>query len=155
VTVVIVPHSADRRPQPDDELASRVRAYLRDRAPATVADRIRVVGPQYLPVSVVAEVVPVRPEVARTVETTLRRRLDDFLHPLRGGLDGHGWQVGQGVPLSQVAAIVGATAGVEFARDIGLRVDGAVYGDEVPGRPEQLIAPGDHQLRLTLAGEAC
>jgi len=25
----------------------------------------------------------------------------------------------------------------------------------VPGRPDKLIAPGDHELRMTLRGEAC
>jgi hypothetical protein len=132
-----------------------VRAYLRDRAPAAVANRIRVMGPQYLPVSVIAEIVPIRPEEASTVESALRRRLDDFLHPLRGGRDGRGWQVGQGVPLSQVAALIEGTPGVDFARAVSVRVEGAAYHDEVPGRPEQLIAPGDHELRVTLRGEAC
>jgi predicted phage baseplate assembly protein len=155
VTVVIVPHSTDRRPQPDDEMTARVRAYLRDRAPATLADRIRVIGPDYLPISVVAEIVPMRPDQAEAVETAVRKRLDDFLHPLRGGRDARGWQVGQGVALSQVAAFVEGTPGVDFAREIGLRVEDAVYGDEVPGRPDKLVAPGEHELRLTLRGEAC
>jgi hypothetical protein len=155
VTVVIVPNSADPRPQPDDELIARVRAYLRDRAPATLTDRIRVIGPDYLPVSVVAEIVPTRPDEAQSVETAVRKRLNDFLHPLRGGRDGRGWQVGQGVPLSQVAAFVEGTPGVDFARELGLRVEDAVYGDEVPGRPDKLVAPGEHELRLTLRGEAC
>jgi hypothetical protein len=155
VTVIVVPNSDDRRPQPDDEMSARVRAYLRDRAPATLRDRIRVIGPDYLPVSVVAEIVPARPEDAQSVEDAVRERLDSFLHPLRGGRDGRGWQVGEGVPLSQVAAIVEGTPGVDFARQLGLRVDDAVYGDEVTGRPEKLIAPGDHELRLTLRGEAC
>lgn len=155
VTVVIVPHSADRRPVPDDELVARVRAYLAARAPATVARRIRVVGPKYQPVSVVAEIVPRRPEDARGIEDEVRRRLDEFLHPLRGGRDGRGWQVGQAVPLSQVAELIEGTAGVDFAREVTLQVDGAVHGDEVPGHPDALTAPGDHEIRLTLRGEAC
>jgi len=155
VTVVIVPHSPERRPQPDDELTARVRAYLRDRAPATLGARIRVIGPRYLPVSVVAEIVPTLPEQARSVEAAVRARLDDFLHPLRGGLDGEGWQVGQGVPLSQIAMLVEATPGVDFARELGLRVEDDVYRDDVPGRPEMLVAPGEHELRLSLRGEAC
>jgi len=155
VTVVIVPHSTDRRPQPDDETTARVRAYLRDRAPATLGERLRVIGPTYLPVSVVAEIVPTNPEQAGSVEAAVRARLDDFLHPLRGGRDGRGWQVGQGVPLSQIAMLVESTPGVDFARELGLRVEDAVYGDDVPGRPEMLLAPGEHELRLTLRGEAC
>jgi hypothetical protein len=155
VTVVIVPYSADRQPQPDDELVGRVRAYLVARAPATLARRIRVVGPTYQPISVVAEIVPRRPEDATTLEAELRRRLDEFLHSLRGGRDGRGWQVGQPVPLSQVAALIEATPGVDFARDVSLQVEGAIHGDEVPGHPDALPAPGHHEIRLTLRGEAC
>jgi len=155
VTVVIVPHSADRQPQPDDEVVARVRAYLAARAPATLAGRIRVIGPRYRLISVVAEIVPRRADEASTVEDALRKRLDEFLHPLRGGRDGRGWQVGQGVPLSQIAALIEGTPGVDFARDVSVNVAGAVYRDEVPGEPEALVAPGDHEIRLTLRGETC
>jgi predicted phage baseplate assembly protein len=155
VTVVIVPYSADRQPQPDDELVSRVRAYLAAHAPATLATRIRVIGPSYQPVTVVAEIVPGRPEDSGAVERAIRGRLDDFLHPLRGGLDGRGWQVGEAVPVSQIAGIIEAIPGVDFARDLRLQVDGDVQGDEVPGRPDALVAAGNHEIRITLRGEAC
>jgi hypothetical protein len=155
VTVVIVPNSRERRPQPDDELLARVRAYLAARAPATVARRIKVVGPRYQAVSVVAEIVPSRPEDAGAVEIEVRRRLDAFLHPLRGGRDGRGWQVGQAVPLSQVAALIEGTDGVDYAHDVTLQVEGARHGDEVPGQPGTLAAPGDHEIRMTLRQEAC
>ena len=44
---------------------------------------------------------------------------------------------------------------MNFARAVGLSVEGAAYRDEVPGRPDALVAPGDHELLLTLRGEAC
>src|SRR5687768_6398982 len=72
VTVVIVPYNADRRPQPDEELIVRVRAYLAARASATLARRIRVVGPKYQPISVVVEIVPRRAEEASRVEAAVR-----------------------------------------------------------------------------------
>lgn len=155
VTVVIVPHSTDRQPQPDDELVARVRAYLAERAPATLARRIRVIGPNYQPISVIAEIVPRRPEDARSIDVELRRRLDEFLHPLCGGRDGRGWQVGQAIPVSQVAALIEATPGVDFARDLSMQVEGAVFGDGVPGLPDALPAPGHHEIRLTLRREVC
>jgi hypothetical protein len=155
VTVVIVPYGADKQPKPDDELIGRVRRYLAARAPATLAPRIRVISPKYQPVNVVAEIVPRRPEEAGTIEIEVRRRLDEFLHPLRGGRDGRGWQIGQAVPLSQIAALIEGTPDVDFARDVSLQVDGAVHGDEVPGLPDALPASGNHEIRLTLRGEAC
>ena len=155
ITVVIVPDGGERQPQPDDELVARVRSYLAARASATVSTRIRVIGPVYQPVSVVAEIVPRRPEDAGAIEINVRGRLDAFLHPLRGGRDGRGWQVGQSVPLSQIASLIEATDGVDYARDVSLQVHGARHGDEVAGALDALPAPGDHEIRMTLRTEDC
>jgi predicted phage baseplate assembly protein len=155
VTVVIVPHGRERQPQPDGELTGRVRVYLAARASAAVAARIRVIGPKYRAVGVIAAIVPMRPEDAVGLEAVLRARLDEFLHPLRGGPEGRGWQVGEGVPISQVAALIESTPGVAFAREIVLSVGDAVFREDAPGAPEELVAPGGHQLRLTLGGKGC
>src|SRR5262249_51414481 len=59
VTVIIVPQSQERQPEPSYELRQRVHDYLAARAPATVAaERIAVIGPTYLPIGVAARVTP-------------------------------------------------------------------------------------------------
>jgi hypothetical protein len=156
VTVAIVPYGLERQPEPDGELLARVRNYLAARAPAAIAGQVRVVVPKYRPISVVAEIIPLRPDDASTLDAVVRARVDTFLHPLRGGLDGLGWAIGQSVPLSQVAALIQSTPGVDFAREVVLQVGGATYGDEVPGEPDTLPASGDHEIRLTIGDvEAC
>src|SRR5206468_10708224 len=88
VALTVVPRSLEPRPQPSPELRRQVQAYLAARAPATVIGRVRVLGPTYTLVRVVAVVVPTQAGQAGTVEATLRRRLTDFFHPLTGGTRG-------------------------------------------------------------------
>jgi hypothetical protein len=153
--VVVAPWSEEPRPRPSRELLARVRAWLAARAPAAVADGVRVVGPAYRPVSVLAEVALTGAVPAAEVEEELRRGLDAFLHPLTGGPSGSGWAFGQDVHLSQVARLVEAVRGVDHAAALQLTVAGAVSGDRVPIPPDHLPSSGRHLVKLTLGEGSC
>ena len=88
------------------------------------------------------------PPRAAEVEEAIRTGLGDFLHPLRGGPMGTGWDFGDDVWLSQVAQLVEATAGVDFAEQLQLTSGGAVFGESVPVPPSALPSSGRHLLRL-------
>jgi hypothetical protein len=77
-------------------------------------------------------------------------RLQTFLHPLRGGADGHGWDFGQSVFLSDLAALIEGTPGVDAVRFLQLMAGSAVHGDSVPMEPHQLVAAGDSQLMIVV-----
>jgi hypothetical protein len=103
-----------------------------------------------VPISVHAQVALADPTRAAEVEEDLRRRLDTFLHPLKGGAFGTGWQFGQPVHLSQVAQIVRETPGVDYALQVQLTSGGIVFGDSVTVDPMRLAAAGQHVLKLEL-----
>ena len=148
VGLVLVPHSPDAQPMPSRELVARVLDHLRRRMPAGVAGGLRAVAPHYVGIGVRAEVLPVSAQEAGRVEARLRERLKRYFHPLTGGAQGRGWQFGEAVDLSDVAALVEATPGVDAVRLLQLMVSSAVYADAVPIGPEQLSAPGDSQLKI-------
>ncbi|MFL6651529.1 MAG: putative baseplate assembly protein [Sulfurifustaceae bacterium] len=148
VGIVIVPHSLDAMPQPSPELCRNVIAALARRAPAGIAGGIRIVEPSYVPVGVHAEVLPRRAEEAGRVEARVRLRLASFLHPLTGGAAARGWDFGESVYLSDLAALIEDTEGVDAVRFLQLMVGQSVYGDSVPVEPHQLIAAGDSQLKI-------
>jgi hypothetical protein len=150
VTVLVVPQGAEGSPLPSPELRRRVRDHLAARAPATVARRIRVEGPRYVPIGVVAEVIPLPAQSVGALEARLRDRLNQFLHPLTGGPGQVGWDFGQTVHLSQIASVIEGTSGVDFAREIHLDVGGRLYTESVPVGADMLIAPGAHELKLVL-----
>jgi hypothetical protein len=150
VTMVIAPWSDDAQPKPSVELMREVRDYLAQRAPAAVAKQVRVVVPSYVPVSVHAEVALADASRAAEVEEDLRDRLDNFLHPLKGGPRGDGWRFGEPVHLSQVASVIETTRWVDYAVQVQLTAGGAVFGDTVPIDRMRLPASGRHVLKLEL-----
>ena len=92
VQVVIVPRSTDRRPTPSAELLRRVQDHLAARCCATA--RLRVVAPDYLQLTVTAEVGVNSPAAAVAVVAAVQARIEAFLHPLTGGSSGTGWAIG-------------------------------------------------------------
>ena len=148
VGLVLVPHSPEAMPQPSAQLIDTVRNFLARRMPAGVAGGLTLLAPTYVPVVVQAEVLPSRAEDAGRIEAALRSRLAAFLHPLTGGSQGRGWPFGAGVYLSDVAALIEGTPGVDAVRSLKLLVDLAVQGDSVTLEPGQLVAAGNPQLKL-------
>jgi predicted phage baseplate assembly protein len=155
VTILIVPYSNDPRPYPSFGLREHIRQYLERRAPADLAGlhRIRVIGPEYLPIGVSAAIVPLDPSQAGVVEKSVRDRLARFLHPLFGGPDGAGWDLGRDVYTSDVAAELERTPGVDHLEELTLTVNGEPRGESVGVGDEEVVAAGPIFLRLD-EGEA-
>jgi hypothetical protein len=148
VGVVILPHSRDAMPVLSLQLADTVLQYLTHRAPAGIAGGVRVLAPEYVPVSVRADLRPAIAEEAGNVETRVRSALMRFLHPVDGGLDAGGWPFGRGIYLSDVAALVCAIDGVAAVESLRLLVGQVVYGDAVAIEAHQLVCAGEMQLKL-------
>ena len=102
VTVIVVPRYGldDARPQPSADLLREVQSFL-DRRRDLTAD-LTVRGPVYLPIQVMAKITLFGREGdvgvnKDALEADLRRRATEFMHPVRGGVDGRGWRPGQSV----------------------------------------------------------
>jgi len=154
VTLLLVPWSNDPKPFPSPSLVRTVKDYLDARRTPT-AD-LAILGPAYVDVSVTAEVVPTSFEDADLVRRRVVVNLDAFLHPLTGGPARAGWEFGRDVFLSEIAAIVEATEGVDHVRRVSLagrsgaedrtREGGRrVELDDVPG---ELPAAGHHTITM-------
>jgi hypothetical protein len=150
VTVRIVPDGDAAAPQPAPALLRRVRDHLARHAAATVAGRIRVLGPSYVAVGVIVEIVPRDPESAALVEAMVRQTVDTFLHPTRGGVRGDGWRFGESVQVSWLALRLEGIDGVDHATRLRLRVDGRLEDERVDVAPDQVVAAGAHEIKLTL-----
>jgi predicted phage baseplate assembly protein len=148
VGIVLVPHSQQAQPVASPELERTVLDALAQCVPAGIVGGIRIVAPSYVAVSVRAEILPVNAHEAGRVEALVRLRLRQFLHPLAGGHDGHGWDFGQSVYLSDLASLIEDTPGVDAVRFLQLMAGPSVFSDSVPVQPHQLIAAGDSQLMI-------
>jgi hypothetical protein len=109
-----------------------VQAYLEDRALVNLAAAanaegaeldgagIHVKGPEYVEATIWARVVPERPERADEIELKLLQQLEAFLHPLRGGPERTGWQLGRDVVLSEIYAEMESVSGVDHVAAVRL-----------------------------------
>ncbi len=153
VTLVVVPRSLDAQPQPTPEFQVRILDYISARAPFSARPRIRIAGPEYSLVGVWFEVVPKQADQAAQLETLLRDRLNQFFHPLTGGLDGRGWDFGQSVHISQVAFVIERTPGVDCVPAIYMKVNEQIFDEFVPVGPGSLVAAGNHEIRVIVVQE--
>ena len=149
VTLVVVPRTLDPQPMPTAGFQTEILNYLSARAPFSAMSQIRIAGPTYFPVGVWLEVVPKQADQAAVLESQIRDQLNQFLHPLSGGPSGQGWDFGQPLYLSQVAAVIGGISGVAYVPGILMKVNGQVFDDFVPVAADGLIASGTHEIKLT------
>jgi predicted phage baseplate assembly protein len=152
VLLMILPETKDRRPWPSFGLRERVRQYLENRALACLCPVrcIHVAGPQYFPIDVEVTVVPNLASEAGTIEKRVRAALEEFLHPLRGGPRGNGWELGRDVYLSDVASVVENVPGVDFAQEIVLLRDNTPQGNRIAVPRDRLVVAGEIHIKVLL-----
>jgi hypothetical protein len=152
VTLVVIPGSTDPAPMPTAGLLAEVATELEACVPAAIVGQITLVPPTYTPVGIRADIAPLHADQAALVEARVRASLTAFLHPLTGGTAGTGWDFGEPVYLSQIAALIEAVNGVDFVSLLQFIVNDGVAGDMVVIDPGSLITEGDHQLKLMAEG---
>lgn len=153
ITLIIIPQSLDAQPVPSFGLREDVRLYLEVRTPANLAANhsINVIGPDYLPVDVTATLAPTDPADAGKVEQAVLAALAEFLHPLRGGPGGLGWDLGRSVYASDVASLLGDVAGVDYVEDLALFVNGVLQGEQVKVPAGKIVVAGQLKVGLVLS----
>ena len=153
VTLLIIPHNEDPRPWPSFGLRQHILKYIEERAPADLvgSGQIYVTGPDYLPIDVTATVSPIDPAEAGIVEKAARQALEDFFHPLRGGPDRRGWELGRDVYMSDVAAVLERVKGVDYVKELTLFVQGNLQGERIPIADNRVVVAGVIRLKLEAA----
>jgi hypothetical protein len=153
VTIMILPESKEARPFPSFGLRERVREYIEASTLANLPlmRSIHVIGPDYFEIGVNATIIPVEADEAGMVDIAVRQALADFFHPLSGGPDGTGWELGRDVFLSDVAALLEAVEGVDFVEELFLLRDDTPQGERVAVPPERLVVGGDIRIKIKIS----
>jgi uncharacterized phage protein gp47/JayE len=153
LTLLIIPQNGEARPVPSFGLREQVRKYIERVAPAgaVAAGQIYITGPDYLSIDVRATIAPVDPSKAGAVEKGAREALEEFLHPLRGGPERRGWELGRDVYLSDITAVLERVEGVDYVRELELLVEGNLRGERVMVADNRIVAAGEIRLTLTAA----
>jgi predicted phage baseplate assembly protein len=121
MSVIVLPHGDETRPQPSLDLLAVVKGSLdARRAPA---GRLVVVGPWYAQVDARVVLVAEAGFSPHELAAECARRITRFLHPLHGGSTGSGWRLGQRPHRSDLYGLLGMVEGVQEVRSLSLRTD--------------------------------
>lgn len=151
-TVHIVPDSQDAQPVPSLQLRRAVQRYLSERADVTVVDQEHIVigPPEYVPVTVEATVFAKSLDLVAIAEQQVKKQLEDFLHPLKGGPDQEGWEFGRDLAASDLYALLEAIDEVDHVGPLRL-FSGETAGDEqIVVGADELIASGTHRITMSV-----
>jgi Baseplate J-like protein len=152
VTLLIIPRSSEPRPTPSFGLREEVRRHIEAHTAADLAaaHRIYVTAPEYLSIDVDTTVVPLDPAAARLVEQYVIESLAAFFHPLTGGPDGAGWELGRDVFLSDVAAVLEHVAGVDYLKELRLLLNSELQGESVPVADDRIVVGGQFRVNVVV-----
>lgn len=109
INVIIVPSAPENvsKPQPEEDLIQKVSDYLNDRRVATSI--LQVSGPKYLPIDVIVKLGvwnTAKDKGLIVTEDQVRaeiiKKINRFLHPLFGNVDGNGWEIGEHIFISNL-----------------------------------------------------
>jgi hypothetical protein len=126
VSVIVVPGR-----EHEEDLEAIVTAVKADLDPRRLlTTQVRVTGPQYLPLTIKASVVPLSDERLPTegdaqnnIATRVVEAVKTFLDPLGGGGDGKGWPFGRNVFVSEINQLIDGLRGIDYVRDVTLTPD--------------------------------
>lgn len=124
VTVLVVPSGEENKPMLTPQLKKQVEDYLNVRMPCTVfaAGRLQVSGPVYAELTLRAKIITRGIETASTLEYLVFERISSFLHPVKGGYGGKGWEFGDAPCLGDFYKLLEELAGVDYVEDLSVLI---------------------------------
>jgi Baseplate J-like protein len=160
VHLIVVPDYGpeEPRPEPNSDLLLEVLGYLDKRRDLTA--RLQVTGPRYLQVVVTATLGVWQRAIegglttVAAAEQELQRRIRRFLHPVHGGPDGHGWQVGQHVFIADLYRAVMPSEDIGYISNIALTAEQPPIYHLPPVGKGGAWTPGKRPFALALAATA-
>ena len=124
-----------------------VQAYLDKRRDLTA--HLLVTGPRYLPVQAIVNasvwstaLAQGRVNSPNDVKTDIQNKLQLYLHPIYGGLDGQGWQVGQSVFIADLFKAIMPSEDIGFISSLTLAA-------EIPEYHFPPLGPGEPTIRTS------
>jgi len=155
VTLVVVPKGGERGMHVFPQVKRLVEAYLRERAPVTVAmaGKISVIEPLFVRISIMAHLVVGRIEQVVTTEREAYDKLNVFLDPFTGNYDGKGFRIGQSLQVSAFYAQLKSIPAVQYIKKLSMTISTweneqqrEISVEEFAALPHGLIVNGTHQV---------
>lgn len=160
VHVIVVPDQGDGepRPEPSVDLVHEVLRYLDKRRDLTA--RLHVTGPRYLPIVVTATLGVWQRAIDGGLTTVadaknaMVARIRRYLHPVHGGLDGEGWQVGQHVFVADLYKAAMPAEEIGYISSLSLSAESPPAYHQPPIGPGGAWDPNERPFTLAAAATA-
>ncbi|MDF2959256.1 MAG: putative baseplate assembly protein [Paenibacillus sp.] len=125
ITLVILPQEGVGGLSAFPELKKQVEKYILQRASNLVAlpERIQVIQPAFIEVSVTAVIAVQGLEAVVPTELEAMAKLQRFLDPLIGNYDGNGWQIGQEIHLSMFYSLLKSIHSINHVEKLYMTVE--------------------------------
>ncbi|KZE76668.1 hypothetical protein AV654_02925 [Paenibacillus elgii] len=159
VTLVVLPKMGFHDGPPFIEMKKRVENYLRERAayPTAFPGSIQVIGPAWLEIGVQAVLAVKSMEEAAAAESQALSKIGRFLHPLYGGLNGNGWEIGKPLHLSMFYALLKSIGSIHHVDRLTMTVtklEDGVRTELLPENmsliPHGIVTEGIHKLAIEI-----
>lgn len=149
VTVVVVPSGNGEKPMPGKGFLQTISNHLD--VLRLITTNLQVSGPEYIKISVMCKVTPMKRSSPAEVEKRVQDALKVFLHPLIGGHDKKGWPFGRAVYPSDIYQIIEKVEGVDYATNVNLSAqsDNLLHrkiGETIVIPSTALVYSGDHKV---------
>ncbi len=145
--VIIIPDAplSNSTPMPSEELLQEVSDYLEERRVLT--NLLHVTFPRYLPTNVTVNLriwqqaldTGLVPSLAQ-VQTDVQSKIIQFLHPILGGPEQTGWEVGQDIVTSSLLDLIQPETEIGFVESLTVQAAAPLY--QPPDRPFPIGVPG-------------
>jgi len=132
--VIIVPDAAlsNPTPTPSEELLQEVSDYLEERRVLT--NLLHVTYPRYLPINVNVDIKIWQKALDEGLvvstadyQTKVMDQVREFLHPILGGSDKQGWEVGQDITISELLTLIQPDTDVGFVAALTVQAATPLY----------------------------
>lgn len=156
VSVIAVPDIQDDNvnPEPSPGFLKTVYEHLDKHRLLTT--ELFVLRPGYEEISVEATVRILPRFVRSSIEKDVIKKLNDFLHPTKGGPEGAGWPFGRSVYRSEIYEVISGLKGVDHVKSVSLTKNGTRSSDDIDITilPHSLVYSGTHRITAEEEREA-
>jgi len=150
VTVVVVPYVREGvvTPVAGEGFINTVFEHLNIHR--LVTTDLYVIGPEYVKVFVKCKVRIKKRSMPDMVKERVKKALEDFLDPLKGGPDGDGWSFGRSVFPSEIYRVIDKVEGVDYATAVSLSAEGNYRKEEeiIKIPRVALVFSGEHDVEI-------
>src|SRR5439155_12897198 len=114
-------------------------------------EHISVGAPEYVRIGVKVTVFARSLDDTALAELNVRKKLDEFVHPLTGGPEGKGWEFGRGLAASDIYRLLEDIKEVDHVGPVLLLFNGKESDQRADVGANALIAGGEHRITLSVA----